>query len=72
MSGPGQTKWVPWDVTDGILFFFFFSEFLCCGVCSGECFLSWSTQEDAGSRPFALKCPHVRAGPEIQMYPLRQ
>lgn len=38
----------------------------------GECFLSWLTQEDAGSRPLALKCPHVRTGPKIQMYPLRQ
>lgn len=37
-----------------------------------ECFLSWSAQEDAGSRPFALKCPHVRTGPKVRMYPLRQ
>lgn len=68
MSALGQTKWVPWDARDGIKFFLC----VCCGVCSEDCFLSWSTQEDAGSRPFALKCPHVCTGPKIQMYPLRQ
>lgn len=55
MSPLGQTIWVQWDVKDGfffllpLLFFFFF--WVGGYVCNKEYFLSWFTQEDAGSCP---------------------